>query len=244
VSDIEQFQADRRAEVAAMRSDTRLQAQALDLVDASMPHRYTYHFDWLGLPIIQLPTDMVALQEILWNVKPRVVVETGVARGGSLAFSASILQLLGGDGIVVGIDIDIRDHNRKAIEAHPLADRIVLVEGSSVDPGVVEAVHGHAADRQPAVVILDSLHTHDHVLAELRAYSNLVHEGSYLIVFDTTIEDLPPDRFPDRPWGVGDNPMTAVAAFLEESDGFVIDEDVDAKLLLTAARRGYLRCVR
>ncbi|MCX7197570.1 MAG: cephalosporin hydroxylase family protein [Proteobacteria bacterium] len=210
----------------------------------SAQHRYTYNFRWLGRPVIQFPQDLVALQELIWAVRPGAIVETGIAHGGSLVFSASMLQLIGGDGIVVGVDVDIRAHNRKAIEAHPMAHRIRMVEGSSIDPGTVRQVEGLVAGRQPVMVILDSMHTHDHVLAELEAYSPLVSAGSWLVVLDTVIEDMPRGWFSDRPWDVGNNPKTAVHAFLRGSDRFVIDPSIADKLQITVAPDGWLRCVR
>lgn len=242
-NDFAEFAAQRADAMAAAAANPALRAQAIDFVrDAG--GRYSYNFDWMGLPIIQYPQDIVAIQELIWRIRPAAVVETGVARGGSLALSASILELLGGDGIVVGIDIDIRAHNRRAIEAHPMAHRIRLLEGSSTAPEVVAEVRSLVGERSPVLVFLDSLHTHEHVLNELRAYSPLVQAGSYLVVFDTVIEDMPDDQFRDRPWGRGDNPKTAVHAFLRESDRFEIDHDYDAKLLISAAPDGYLRCLR
>ena len=210
----------------------------------SFRHEYSYHFRWLGVPIIQYPQDIVALQEIIWRVQPDAIVETGIARGGSLIFSASMLELLGGDREVVGVDIDIRHHNRIAIETHPLAKRISMIEGSSVDKEVVDAVRRKVEGRERVLVILDSNHTHDHVLKELRLYSPLVTAGSYLIVFDTVVEQMPDEFWGDRPWGKGDNPLTAVHAFLEETDRFEIDSEIHTKLQITVAPDGYLRCVR
>lgn len=206
--------------------------------------RYSYHFTWLGRPIIQFPQDIVALQEVIWEVKPDLIVETGVARGGSLILSASILELLGGDGEVIGIDLDIRPHNRAEIERHSLSRRIRLISGSSTSPAVVATVTEAAASAKCVLVILDSHHAHDHVLAELHAYGRLVGLGSYLIVMDTIIEDLPPDFFPDRSWGPGNSPKTAVHEYLKSTDRFVIDRSIDGKLLITAAPDGYLRCVK
>jgi cephalosporin hydroxylase len=185
---------------------------------------------------------VLAIQEIIWTVKPTLVVETGIAHGGSLILSASLLELLGGDGRVVGVDVEIRSHNRAAIEAHPLFHRITLVEGSSTDPKVAKQINELAAGRR-TLVLLDSNHTHDHVLEELRLYSPLVKTGSYIVVFDTVIEDLPADFFPNRPWGRGNNPRTAVAEFLAENQRFEIDRDLEAKLVITAAPGGYLKCV-
>jgi len=205
-------------------------------------HRYVYNFSWLGRPIIQFPQDIVAVQEILWRVRPDLVVETGVARGGSLVLSASILELVG-HGEVLGIDVEIRPHNRRSIEAHPLSKRIRLIEGSSTDPAVVEEVRAAAAGRSGVVVILDSLHTHEHVLEELRLYSPLVGKGSYLIAFDTAIDDVPGDAFPDRPWGKGNNPKTAVREFLRENPRFEVDRALEDRLGITSAPEGFLRCI-
>ena len=205
-------------------------------------HRYVYNFSWLGRPIIQFPQDVVAVQEILWRVRPDLVVETGVARGGSLVLSASILELVG-HGEVLGIDVEIRPHNRRSIEAHPLSKRIRLIEGSSTDPAVVEEVRAAAAGRSGVVVILDSLHTHEHVLEELRLYSPLVGKGSYLIAFDTAIDDVPGDAFPDRPWGKGNNPKTAVREFLRENPRFEVDRALEDRLGITSAPEGFLRCI-
>ncbi|HUU90148.1 MAG TPA: cephalosporin hydroxylase family protein [Phycisphaerae bacterium] len=205
-------------------------------------HRYVYNFSWLGRPIIQFPQDVVAVQEILWRVRPDLVVETGVARGGSLVLSASILELVG-HGEVLGIDIEIRPHNRRSIEAHPLSKRIRLIEGSSTDPAVVEEVRAAAAGRSGVVVILDSLHTHEHVLEELRLYSPLVGKGSYLIAFDTAIDDVPGDAFPDRPWGKGNNPKTAVREFMQENSRFEVDRALEDRLGITSAPGGFLRCI-
>jgi cephalosporin hydroxylase len=211
---------------------------------AAGPFRYTYNFTWLGRPIIQIPQDILAMQELVWRVRPELVIETGVAHGGSLVLYASLLELLGGAGRVLGVDIDIRSHNREALEAHPMMRRIDLLQGSSVDPVVVSEVHARAKGKGPVMVVLDSNHTHAHVLAELRAYAPLVQAGSYLVVFDTLVEALPKEAFPDRPWGPGDNPATAVRAFLAECDRFVVDGDIDARLLLSVAPGGYLRCVK
>jgi cephalosporin hydroxylase len=231
-------------DVARMAADRDLQDAANNLFLRSCEYRYSYNFSWMGRPIIQYPQDMIAMQEIVWRVQPDLIIETGIAHGGSLVYYASLLELLGGDGLVLGVDIDIREHNRAAIEAHPMARRIRMVQGSSIDASTVARVADAARGRKRVLVTLDSNHTHAHVLEELRLYSPFVTEGSYLVVFDTVVERMPKSMFPDRPWGPGDNPMTAVHEFLETSDRFVIDRDVENKLLLTVAPDGYLRCVK
>jgi len=230
--------------IKKMAADADLQRVSGELFRRSFEHRYSYNFSWMGRPIIQYPQDIVAMQELIWSVKPDLIVETGIAHGGSLVFYASMLELLGDDGIVLGVDVDIRLHNRTAIEEHPMARRIRMIEGSSIDPSIVAQVSEIAAGRKKVLVALDSNHTHAHVLRELELYSPYVTEGSYLVVFDTVIEDLPESIFPDRPWGPGDNPKTAVRQFLRDNDRFVIDNQVDHKLLLTVSPDGYLRCVK
>jgi cephalosporin hydroxylase len=207
------------------------------------PYKYTYNFSWMGRPVIQYPQDLMAMQEILWRTRPDLVIETGIAHGGSLVFCASILELLG-SGEVLGIDIDIRAHNREAIESHPMARRIRMLEGSSVDEETLRRVREIADGKARVLVVLDSNHTHEHVLRELELYGPLVTEGSYMVVFDTVVEDMPEDAFPDRPWGRGDNPKTAVREYLSRTDRFVVDHDVENKLLISVAPEGYLRCVR
>ncbi len=218
--------------------------------------QYTYNFSWFGRPIIQLPQDMVALQEVIWAVKPDLIIETGIAHGGSLVLSASMLALLDmcaaieagakidpGESArcVVGIDIDIRAHNRAAIEAHPMASRIRMVQGSSIDPEIVSQIREMATGFKRVLVCLDSNHTHEHVLGELDAYTSLVTPESYCVVYDTVVEDLPKSTFPDRPWGPGNNPKTAVWEWLKSHPEFEIDRSIAAKLQLTAAPDGYLK---
>ena len=210
----------------------------------------------MSRPIIQYPQDMVAMQELIWRVRPDLIIETGIAHGGSLIFSASMLALLDmADAIesgvtldpaksnrkVLGIDIDIRAHNRAAIEAHPMASRIQMIQGSSIATEIVAQVHEIAADYQRVLVCLDSNHTHAHVLAELHAYAPLTSMGSYCVVFDTIVEDVPADMFPDRPWGPGDNPKTAVREYLKTHTEFEIDKSIQHKLAITVAPDGYLR---
>ena len=237
-----EFENRNRDFIARMGADGDLRALSDDWFRESYKYEYSYHFTWLGLPVIQYPQDIVALQEVIWRTSPAAIVETGIARGGSLIFSASMLELLGSDGLVIGVDIDIRQHNRRAIESHPLAHRIRMVEGSSTDAATFESVCELVKGRDTVLVILDSNHTHDHVLQELRLYSSLVGSGSYLIVFDTIIEMMPDGTYPDRPWGRGDNPYSAVQEFLRESTRFEVDRELEDKLLITGARGGYLKC--
>lgn len=235
--------------IAANGRNEPLRDAARSFMRESTLPKYSYNFSWLGRPIIQYPQDIVAMQELIWEVQPDLVVETGIAHGGSLILWASLLELNAacggpGDAGVVGVDIDIRAPNRAAIEAHPMSRRITMIEGSSVDADVIARVADAAADRERVLVCLDSNHTHAHVLAELEAYAPLTSVGSYCVVFDTVIEDLPAEMYPDRPWGPGDNPKTAVDAFLASHPEFEIDRRVEDKLLVTVAPGGYLRRVR
>lgn len=231
-------------QIKKMGADLQLRRLALETFLKSCEYRYSYNFSWLGRPIIQYPQDIVAIQEIIWRIKPDLVIETGIAHGGSLILSASILELIGGNGSVLGIDVEIRPHNRQAILSHPLARRIEMIEGSSVDNGTVAQVWRVAEGKSRTMVILDSNHTHEHVIKELQLYSPLVRKGSYLVVLDTVVEDMADDFFHDRPWGKGNNPKTAVREFLATNDRFEIDQEMENKLLFTVAPEGYLACVK
>lgn len=263
-----EFELEKAHNIKNLGLNADLRAQTLLWNIKTAAYKYTYNFSSLGRPIIQFPQDMVAIQELIWEIKPDLIIETGIAHGGSLILSASMLALLdyceaveSGQMLdpkatrrrVLGIDIDIRAHNRAAIEAHPMAHRIDMIQGSSIESDVIAQVHQIAKGHQRVLVILDSNHTHDHVLAELEAYAPLTSPGSYCIVFDTVVEDLPDTMFPDRPWGKGNNPKTATWEYLrrlkEESciaaDGkplaFEIDSALESKLLITVAPDGYLR---
>lgn len=243
------FEQEVSSRITTNSENTDLINSANVFVQTSALPKYSYNFSWLGRPIIQYPQDMVAMQELIWSVQPDLIVETGIAHGGSLIFSASMLELnaiCGGpqDADVLAVDIDIREHNREAIEAHPMFKRISMIQGSSIDPEIVEQVKVKASGKQKILIFLDSNHTHDHVLAELEAYAPLTSVGSYCVVFDTVIEDLPADMFPDRSWGVGNNPKTAVWEYLKTHSEFEIDKSIQNKLLITVAPDGYLKRVR
>lgn len=252
----QQFSQERKERLAAYAQDKPLQQLSRQWLQESMAKKYVYNFDWMGRPIIQYPQDMVAIQELVWRVRPDLIIETGIAHGGSLILSASMLAMLdmcdaieAGTTIdprtskrkVIGLDIDIRAHNRAAIEAHPMASRIQMLQGSSIDPAVVQQVRAAAQGYKKVLVFLDSMHTHDHVLGELDAYATLVTPGSYCVVFDTFVDDMPPKFFADRPWDVGNNPKTAVRAWLPKHPEFEVDAEMEQRLLVTVAPHGFLR---
>lgn len=237
---LELFYEERKKRVAEQGRDEPLRQAGRKFMRESLRCGYSYNFSWLGRPIIQYPQDLVALQEIIWRVKPRLIIETGIAHGGSVIFSASMLELLGGDGLVLGIDIDIRAHNRPLIEGHPLAGRLRLVESGSLDEAAATEARRLAERGGPVMVILDSDHTHAHVLAEMRLYGPLVTPGSYMVVFDGMVEDFLDAVAPGRPWGPGNNPLSAIWEFLSGTDEFEIDREMEDKLLISAAPSGYL----
>jgi cephalosporin hydroxylase len=254
-----EFEQDVKNRLAAAADNPDLRATTATFMETSIAAKYSYNFFWMGRPIIQYPQDICAMQELIWSVRPEVIVETGIAHGGSLILSASLLAMLdlcdateAGTVLdpakpkrrVIGVDIDIRPHNREAIEAHPMAKRITMIQGSSVDPAIVAQVKAAVGDARTVLVCLDSNHTHEHVLAELEAYAPMVTVGSYCVVFDTVIENLPSDMYVDRPWDVGDNAMTGMKEWLRRDPGFEIDTEMDAKLQITVAPNGYLRRVR
>lgn len=268
MDEITKFDREVAEQILSLGDDVPLKRLTLEWIRNTSRHRYTYHFSALGRPIIQFPQDMAAVQELVWAVRPDLIIETGIAHGGSLILSASMLALLdycdaveAGTVVdpraarrrVLGVDIDIRAHNRSAIEAHPMAHRIDMIEGSSVDPLIIQRVREYVKNHERVMVILDSNHTHEHVLAELEAYAPLTTPGSYCVVFDTLIEDMPETMFRDRPWGKGNNPKTAVWEYLRRlrvegrtaTDGtsltLDIDKTIESKLLITVAPDGFLR---
>lgn len=252
----EQFAQERHDRLTAYAKDKPFQQLSRQWLQESMAKKYVYNFDWLGRPIIQYPQDMVGVQQLIWQLRPDLIIETGIAHGGSLVLSASMLALLDMcDAIeagttldprrstrkVIGIDIDIRQHNRTAIEAHPMSSRIQMFQGSSVADEVVQQVHTAAHGYRTVLVMLDSMHTHDHVLSELKAYAPLVTAGSYCVVFDTFVDDMPPRFFSDRPWDVGNNPKTAARQWLAEHPEFELDTLMEQRLQVTVAPQGFMR---
>lgn len=242
---IQQFKKERNDDIARMADDETLKKVSLDWMIISDKYKYSYNYTWLGRPIIKYPTDIVATQEIIWSVKPDLIIETGIAHGGSLMLSASMLEIIGGDGLVLGIDIDIREHNLKEILNHPMSKRIRMIEGSSIAEDTIEQVRLIAEGKKKIMVFLDSLHSHAHVAAELKLYASLVSIGSYLVLPDTFIEYFPKGYYSkDRPWDVGNNPMTALREFLAKDNRFEIDRNLCDKLMITEAFEGYLKRMR
>jgi cephalosporin hydroxylase len=240
---VEAYKEECKNRVAAQGKNEELLAISSKFAAETIRAGYSYNFTWMGRPIIQYPQDMIAMQEIIWDIKPDLIIETGIAHGGSIIYYASILELIG-KGEVLGIDIDIRAHNRAEIESHPMSKRITMLEGSAISTEIIEKIKPFVEGKKTVMVCLDSNHTHDHVLAELQLYAPFVTVGSYLVAFDTIVEDLPADLYADRPWSVGDNPKTAVWQFLKGNDDFVINNEIDNKLLVSVAPSGYLKRVK
>jgi cephalosporin hydroxylase len=270
LNQLESFKKQVDTNVAGIGNDAHFSELSHSWLCEAIKHNYAQNFTWMGRPIIQVPQDIYAIQELIWTVRPDLIIETGIAHGGSLILSASMLALLDycdavtegrvldprkSNRRVVGIDIDIRSHNREAIEAHPLSHLIEMIQGSSVDENIVTQVKEKAEGRNTVLIFLDSNHTHEHVLSELQAYAPLVTRGSYCVVWDTGVEDLPDGFVKDRPWGKGNNPKTAVFEFLKnikdshyvgaESSAlnFEIDKSIEHKITITAAPDGFLKRV-
>jgi cephalosporin hydroxylase len=238
-----QFVEERILRIRSNKANNALKEAADKFNVASNLARYSYNFSWMGRPIIQYPQDMIAMQELIWEIKPDLIIEAGIAHGGSLIFYASLLELIG-KGEVLVIDIDIREHNRQEIERHPMYRRIRMIQGSSISEEVAQQVRQAAQGKEKVLVCLDSNHTHDHVLRELELYAPLVTPGSYIVAFDTIVEYLPDNYLPGRPWKQGDNPMTAVWAFLEKHPEFAVDTSIDNKVLISVAPEGYLKRIK
>lgn len=240
---IEAYKAECKKRVQSQGTNEKLLQSGRHFAEETIRAGYSYNFSWMGRPIIQYPQDMVAMQEIIWEIKPDLIIETGIAHGGSIIYYASLLELIG-KGEVLGVDIDIREHNRIEIERHPMSKRITMLEGSAISEEIIDKIKPYAAGKNVVMVCLDSNHTHAHVLKELELYAPFVTVGSYLVAFDTIVEDLPSDFYADRPWGLGDNPKTAVHEFLKGNDEFIINKDIDNKLLVSVAPDGYLKRVK
>src|SRR5665647_120715 len=240
---IQEFEAEKINLINANAKNIELKDAAHKFNVESNRAKYSYNFTWMGRPIIQYPQDMIAMQELIWEIKPDLIIETGIAHGGSLIYYASLLELIG-KGEVLGIDIDIREHNKKKIEDHPMYKRIHMLEGSSVSEEMIEKVKLFTLGKEKILVCLDSNHTHEHVLRELNSYAPFVTPGSYIVVFDTIVEDLPGRYLPNRFWGIGNNPKTAVHEFLKNNKDFVIDENMDNKLLISVNPGGYLKRIK
>ena len=250
------FENEVKENIKALEKSDKFYKQSMEWINSCAKFKYTYNFNWLGRPAIQLPNDVWALQELIWKIQPDLIIETGIAHGGSLIASASLLSLLEvceassqnklldlskPKRMVLGIDIDIRKHNRLAIESHPMSKRIKLIEGSSINESIIEEVKKFSKNHKTIMVLLDSNHTHAHVLKELEYYGPLVSTGSYMIVYDTVIEDMDDQLFPDRPWGKDNNPKTAVHEFLKKDKNFKIDKSIAAKIQITVAPDGFLQ---
>ena len=240
---IDNFEREKKERIDLLGEQSQLQRDAFDFLSNAERYKYSYNFTWMGRPIIQYPQDIIAMQELIWELKPDAIIETGIARGGSIVFYASMLELIG-KGEVLGIDIDIREHNRADIELHPMFKRISMIEGDSVSGQVMEQVAAFAEGKETVLVALDSNHTHEAVLKELELYSKFVTANSYIVVFDTVVEDMPSGFFADRPWDKGNNPKTAVWEFLKTHQEFEIDKSIQNKLLITVNPDGYLKRVR
>jgi cephalosporin hydroxylase len=239
------FYSERENQINSNKSNEKLKNAADSFNLESNIAKYSYNFSWMGRPIIAYPQDMIAMQEIIWEVQPDLIIETGIAHGGSIIYYASLLELIGKNGRVLGIDIDIRAHNRALIEGHPMYKRIDMIEGSSIDPHIAEQVYSIAKNYNKILVCLDSNHTHNHVLEELKLYTPIVSLNSYCVVFDTIVEFLPENYLPGgRPWNPVNNPMTAVKEFISTTDNFLIDNNIDNKLLISVSPSGYLRKVK
>lgn len=240
--EIKKFNQEKQELIASNASNEKLQKAKEDFNIESNKAKYSYNFSWMGRPIIAYPQDMLAMQEIIWEIKPDLIIEAGIAHGGSLVYYSSLLELIGGEGLVLGLDIDIRKHNRVLIETHPMMKRIQMIDGDSTSLEIASQVYAIAKNKKTVLVCLDSNHTHDHVLKELQLYAHLVSVGSYCVVFDTIVEELPSDYMPGgRHWNPGNNPKTAVKQFLHNNSNFEIDKSIDNKILISVAPDGYLK---
>lgn len=241
-----EFEAHGLAMSVALGRDKQAFARCLDALSATDAYDYPYLWTFLGVPIIQFPADVMATQEVIWRTKPDVIIETGVARGGSVIFMAAMLQLLG-KGKVVGVDIDIRAHNRDSIERHPMASRVVLIEGPSTTEETLARVKTEIPEGASVMVVLDSDHSKAHVLDELRTYGPLVTNGQYLVVADTVLGRMTAEQTPtkrSKVWYPGDEPLAALETYMAETDRFEVDEALNGKLVFSSSPGGYIRCIK
>lgn len=238
----EEFEELRKESAQGMAGDHQLQKKALEVLVAADQHRWIHQTTWLGEPILNLPQDMFALQEIIFRTRPKYIIEIGVAWGGALLFFSTLMEVLGGTKII-GIDLYIPEDLKQRLSSFGrLSERIELINGSSVDASTVAQIRSMIGDCKDVMVILDSYHTHDHVLRELAAYSPFVGKGNYLVCCDTIVEDIPEQEHRTREWGPGNNPKTAVRQFLQENQRFQVDHALENKLLFTCNPSGYLVC--
>jgi len=239
-----EFEDLRRESAEEMHNDRDLRRQALDVLVRADHYRWIHQTNWLGEPTLNLPQDMFALQEIIFNTRPKFILELGVAWGGSLLFYATLMEALGG-GRIIGVDIYLPDDLKARLGSHGrLSERLTLIDGSSIEAETLARVKSIVGNCREVMVVLDSYHTHEHVLKELRLYSPLVGKGHYLVCGDTVVEDIPEQAHRSRPWGPGNNPKTALRQFLQENDRFVVDDYVDMKLLLSCSPGGYLKALQ
>ena len=244
--DRKEFEDERSRQSRAMGRDVAVFQQSLKLITALDAYDYSYLWSWMGVPIIQMPADVMATQEVIWATKPDVIIETGVARGGSVLFMASLLEIIG-KGKVIGVDIDIRAHNREAIQTHPMSKRVVLVEGGSVDEVTLARVRAEIPDGASVMVVLDSDHSRKHVLAECRAYGPMVTPGCYMVVADTLVGHVTEENAPrkrSKVWFKGDEPLSALQDYMAETNRFEVDEALNGKLVMSSSPGGYVRARR
>lgn len=229
--------------ITGIAQDKAFQESSLSWMNQSIAHKYSYNFEWMGRPIIQYPQDIIAMQELIWKVKPDLIIETGIAHGGGLLFYASMMELLGGDGQVVELEQHILPDVREALPKYPQMKRITMIEGDSISDQVAEQVYKIAQGKKRVMVALDSCHTHAHVMAELARYAPLVKQGGYVVVFDTIVNDVNQVAYVDRPWDETNNPKTAVHEFIGNNKRFEIDHAISDKLQITVCPDGFLKCV-
>lgn len=227
-----------------MSQDKDLKKKAMEVLVEADKHRWIHQTKWFGQAILNLPQDMFAIQEIIYRTRPKFIIETGVAWGGSLLFYSTLMEVLGGEKII-GIDLYMPPDLKERLNSYgKLSSRLALIEGSSVDESTVERVRSITGGSKEVMLILDSYHTHEHVLKELRLYSPFVGKGFYIVCGDTVVEDIPEQTHRTRPWGPGDNPKTALRQFLLENDRFIVDKKTENKLLFTCNPDGYVQCVK